>query len=156
MRIIDHGRLICMRCFVSTAIPQLLLAALIMLGMPAQGEAAPPSADKTPTDTKDAASAKPSNGWGPELDGLRTRLVPAQKDYSIGQPAKFRLEMKNFDVWLAEKKLTWAGNVKKPYAAADYVGKGPDRHIYWIVPASAEKAWPDIRTSIKAALTKEK
>ncbi len=27
---------------------------------------------------------------------MRTRLVPAQKEYVIGQPAKFRLEMKNF------------------------------------------------------------
>lgn len=321
MRIIDHGRVICMRSFVSTVIPQLLLAAFIMLGMPAQGEASPPPADKIPADTRDAAPAKPSNGWGPELDGLRTRLVPAQKDYSIGRPAKFRLEMKNFgaeartydpqqadcnnamqvtdrdkkpvpyiagsyqtaghaeslapgetvvlfdqldlgsqyllvepgsytiqfrglgalgpfeatsaiptseavtiemqpgtlppslriaaamlkllprkwqlslnqtayggqitvpgwgsrrgielqltwipndssykndlvrvDVWLAEEKLTWTGNVKKPYPAADYVGKGPDGHVYWIVPASAEKAWPDIRASIKATLTKE-
>jgi hypothetical protein len=36
------------------------------------------------------------DGWGPEHEGLRTRLLPAQKEYAVGWPAKFRLEMKNF------------------------------------------------------------
>ncbi len=40
--------------------------------------------------------AKESDGWGPERDGLRTRLLPAQRPFFIGRPAKFRLEMKNF------------------------------------------------------------
>ena len=39
---------------------------------------------------------KESEGWGPERDGLRTRLLPAQKEFFVGRPAKFRLEMKNF------------------------------------------------------------
>ena len=39
---------------------------------------------------------KESEGWGPEIDGLRTRLLPAQKEFFVGRPAKFRLEMKNF------------------------------------------------------------
>ena len=34
--------------------------------------------------------------WGPELCGLRTRLVPLQKEFILGEPMKFRLEMKNF------------------------------------------------------------
>ena len=40
-------------------------------------------------------SAKPCDGWGPERNGLRTRLVPSQKEYVVGRPARFRLEMKN-------------------------------------------------------------
>jgi len=69
--------------------------------------------------------------------------------------ASYKNDLVCVDVWLAENKLTWTGNVKKPYPAADYVGKGPDGHVYWIVPASAEKAWPDIRARIRATLTKE-
>jgi uncharacterized protein len=38
---------------------------------------------------------KDSEGWGPEHDGLRTRLLPVQKEYFIGRPATFRLEMQN-------------------------------------------------------------
>ncbi len=41
-------------------------------------------------------AAKGSDGWGPEHNGLRTRLLPAQKQYVIGRSARFRLEMKNF------------------------------------------------------------
>jgi uncharacterized protein len=38
---------------------------------------------------------KDSDGWGPERDGLRTRLLPDQKQYFIGRSAEFRLEMMN-------------------------------------------------------------
>jgi len=36
------------------------------------------------------------DGWGPDRDGLRTRLLRAQKEYVVGQPVRFRLELKNF------------------------------------------------------------
>jgi uncharacterized protein len=39
---------------------------------------------------------KKSEGWGPELNGLRTRLVPEQNVYFVGRSVRFRLEMKNF------------------------------------------------------------
>ena len=38
---------------------------------------------------------KQSDAWGPDRDGLRTRLVPAQDEFVVGGPAKFRLKMKN-------------------------------------------------------------
>jgi hypothetical protein len=43
-----------------------------------------------------SSNARGEDEWGIEHDGLRTRLVPAQQVYVIGQPAKFRLELKNF------------------------------------------------------------
>jgi hypothetical protein len=46
--------------------------------------------------SKTAEEAKESDGWGADRDGLRTRLLPAQKEYIVGRPANFRLEMKNF------------------------------------------------------------
>jgi hypothetical protein len=45
---------------------------------------------------KDKKTAEKSDQWGPEHDGLRTRLVAMQKEYTAGQPVKLRLEMKNF------------------------------------------------------------
>jgi hypothetical protein len=39
---------------------------------------------------------KDTDGWGPERGGLRTRLLPMQKEYVVGRMARFRLEMKNF------------------------------------------------------------
>jgi hypothetical protein len=38
----------------------------------------------------------PTGEWGPEQDGLRTRLVRLTDKPVVGQPLKFRLEMKNF------------------------------------------------------------
>jgi beta-lactamase regulating signal transducer with metallopeptidase domain/biopolymer transport protein ExbD len=38
----------------------------------------------------------PADDWGPEQDGLRTRLVQLSDKPSVGEPVKFRLEMKNF------------------------------------------------------------
>jgi hypothetical protein len=37
-----------------------------------------------------------AESWGWELAGLRTRLVPLEKQFVLGQPMKFRLELKNF------------------------------------------------------------
>ncbi len=37
-----------------------------------------------------------SEGWGPLLAGLSTRLVVQGEEHAVGQPLKFRLEMKNF------------------------------------------------------------
>jgi len=76
-------------------------AAVLMIVVPlarvqAQGEGPQRPAKQTPAGVKDAGLAKQSDGWGPERDGLRTRLLPAQKQYFFGWPAKFRLEMKNF------------------------------------------------------------
>jgi hypothetical protein len=34
--------------------------------------------------------------WGWELAGLRTRLAPVEKQFALGQPMMFRLELKNF------------------------------------------------------------
>jgi hypothetical protein len=42
-----------------------------------------------------AEPPKQPDAWGPERDGLRTRLLPAQEEYAVGRPATFRLEMKN-------------------------------------------------------------
>ena len=42
----------------------------------------------------DGANATESRGW--ELAGLRTRLVPLAKQFTLGQPMKFRMELKNF------------------------------------------------------------
>ena len=33
--------------------------------------------------------------WGPEKDGIATRLVPLEKEYVLGRPMRFRLEMTN-------------------------------------------------------------
>jgi hypothetical protein len=44
------------------------------------------------------AAAASDTDWGPEVGGRRTRLVPLaspKKPFSLGQPMKFRLEMKN-------------------------------------------------------------
>jgi Leucine-rich repeat (LRR) protein len=42
-----------------------------------------------PTDKKEGES------WGPEAGNLRTRLVPLADHFTLGQPMKFRLELKN-------------------------------------------------------------
>ncbi len=36
-----------------------------------------------------------SDEWGPVQNGLKTRLIPLNEQYLIGQPMKFRLEMTN-------------------------------------------------------------
>lgn len=36
-----------------------------------------------------------STEWGPTIKDLKTRLIPLQQQFAIGQPMKFRLEMKN-------------------------------------------------------------
>lgn len=36
-----------------------------------------------------------ADSWGPESHGLRTRLLPTQNEFVVGQPATFQLEMKN-------------------------------------------------------------
>ena len=61
----------------------------------AQDEPRPPAEEK-PAGTKDAGPAERSDEWGPERDGLRTRLLPSQEKYAVGGAARFRLEMKNF------------------------------------------------------------
>jgi hypothetical protein len=54
------------------------------------------AAEERAPGAKDRPASKESDAWGPEEDGLRTRLVPAQERYVLGQPAMLRLEMKNF------------------------------------------------------------
>ncbi|MGA7698541.1 MAG: beta-L-arabinofuranosidase domain-containing protein [Thermoguttaceae bacterium] len=44
---------------------------------------------------------KDSEGWGPEINGLRTRLLPVQKVYFVGRPALVQLEAKNFAMFEA-------------------------------------------------------
>ena len=48
-----------------------------------------------PAGVEDAVRPSNRTAGGRNGDGLRTRLVPLQKEYVLGQPAKFRLEMKN-------------------------------------------------------------
>jgi hypothetical protein len=61
-----------------------------------QGEAPRRPAQEAQANAKGDGLPKQFDAWGPEHDGLRTRLVPAQEEYVVGRPAKFRLEMKNF------------------------------------------------------------
>jgi hypothetical protein len=49
---------------------------------------------KVPQTRRSVDSTTDSRGW--ELAGLRTRLVPLAKQFTLGQPMKFRLELKNF------------------------------------------------------------
>jgi len=44
----------------------------------------------------DPAPAAEKEQWGPEVHGLRMRLVPLAKKYVLWQPMRFRLEMWNF------------------------------------------------------------
>jgi hypothetical protein len=76
------------------AVLLLLAAAVTLPHLQAQDQLRP--AEQTPVGKKDADLPKQSNDWGPDRNGLRTRLLPAQKEYVVGQPAMFRLEMKNF------------------------------------------------------------
>ncbi len=62
----------------------------------AQDKEPRPPAEEKPAGTKDAGPAERSDEWGPERDGLRTRLLPSQEKYAVGGAARFRLEMKNF------------------------------------------------------------
>jgi len=43
--------------------------------------------------TETRATLQPE--WGPEWNGVSTRLIPLAKRFVLGQPMKFRLEMKN-------------------------------------------------------------
>ena len=68
-----------------------------VLGLPrlqAQGQLGP--AEQRPAEHENGLLSKQSEEWGPANGDLRTRLLPSQKDFVLGQPAKFRLEMKNF------------------------------------------------------------
>jgi hypothetical protein len=77
-------------------------AAVLMTALPlprvvmAQSEAPQRAAKQTLTTEKQVGLKKPSDQWGPDRNGLRTRLLPAQTEYTVGRPARFRLEMKNF------------------------------------------------------------
>jgi hypothetical protein len=54
-----------------------------------------PASGDVSAGVNDATQSSLSDGWGPIRDGLRSRLFPAQKDYAIGQPATFGLEIEN-------------------------------------------------------------
>ena len=72
--------------------------------------------------TKEAPDA-----WGPDRDGLRTRLFPAQEKFAVGGPARFRLKMKNS----GDKRLTYDSqgvNVNGSIQVTDPDGK-PVRYI---------------------------
>lgn len=58
--------------------------------------------------------------WGPEKDGIATRLVPLEKEYVLGQPMRFRLEMVNRT---ASRLVCNAGSV---YDNPSIVVTGPD------------------------------
>ena len=53
-------------------------------------------AEQTPAGNKDAGLPKQSDEWEPIIDGLCNCLLPRKKEYILGKPAEFRLEMKNF------------------------------------------------------------
>ncbi|MCD4727925.1 MAG: hypothetical protein K8R46_09700 [Pirellulales bacterium] len=96
MGILDNRRQVRAGLSLVIALLLLVVAAVMLPRLRVQGEAPSPRAKKAPADVKEADLAKESDGWGLEREGLRTRLMPVQKEYVIGQPAKFRLEMKNF------------------------------------------------------------
>ncbi|MGA2060684.1 MAG: hypothetical protein ABSG67_09410 [Thermoguttaceae bacterium] len=94
MHILHNYRWILKLVFLVAAFLLLLTAAITLPHLQAQNQLGP--AEQTPAGNKDAVSPKQSEEWGTERDGLRTRLLPAQNEYVLGQPARFRLEMKNF------------------------------------------------------------
>jgi hypothetical protein len=97
MRIIGNCRPVCGRLsFFGAALLLLGLSGFVLSCIQARREGPPDAAQQAPAGGKHAGAAKETDGWGPERDGLRTRLVPAQKEYVVGRPARFRLEMKNF------------------------------------------------------------
>ncbi len=96
MRILDNRRQVRAGLSLVAALLLLVVGAVMLPRVQEQGEAPSLRSEIASADTKEADPAKESDGWGPEREGLRARLVPAQKEYVIGQPAKFRLEMKNF------------------------------------------------------------
>ena len=60
-------------------------------------------------------------------------------------------------IWIAEHRLArketaGVGKDSKPGEVADYLGKGADGYVYWILGDWVEKEWPDIRAKVKAAM----
>ena len=72
----------------------LLIAATFAL--PSQPVGQLHAAEQPGDSVKHSNSPRSVDGWGADRDGLCTRLLPAQKEYVVGQPVRFRLEMKNF------------------------------------------------------------
>ena len=96
MRILGNCPLVLTRKWLSSAPLMLLVATFVLPSAQAQDKGAQPSVGPTPAGVADASLPKQPDAWGPDRDGLRTRLLPAQEEYVIGRPAKFRLEMQNF------------------------------------------------------------
>jgi hypothetical protein len=89
---------------------------------------------------KEVSPPDESEGWGKERDGLRTRLVPTQEQYVVGQPARFRLEMKNFGKLVRafdsqsvdvnnSIEITGPDGKSVPYVAGLYQTAGETRYI---------------------------
>jgi Leucine-rich repeat (LRR) protein len=75
----------------------------------------------------DPSPAAEADQWGPEYRGLRTRLVPLEKQFVLGQPMRFRLEMKN----VGQHKATYDRPhvyVNNPFAVRDPQGN----HVLYI------------------------